>query len=295
MPTTVTPDVQDIIEREEPIWQDHLGLGVGRLPDHRAASPTRRSSLKLGMAAVVGLSLVASVNVAIAADLGAPGVGRNLDGLAIAPASQLFVMGRDSDGFILAAEAPADTIVESPAPPSAPSVQPTMAAPPPVAPAVAPPAPTAAVVAAETAAQSPASPLPSASVSGLSLQLLNLHDAQRVASGLAPFALDATLVQIATQRAQDMALRNYFAHTSPSGETAFSIMNQVGFGYVIAGENIARNNYPDADSAQVAMTGLLNSPTHRANILDARFTKLGIATVVGADGMKYYAFIFAGQ
>ena len=91
-----------------------------------------------------------------------------------------------------------------------------------------------------------------------------------------------------------MAALGYFSHTSPSGATAFSLMAQYGYTYLIAGENIARNNYPDAQSASTAMAGFMSSAGHRTNILDSRFTRVGIAVATGADGMKYFAVIFSG-
>lgn len=120
------------------------------------------------------------------------------------------------------------------------------------------------------------------------------HNAQRANNGVAGLSIDAQLVQVARARAQDMADNNYFSHTSPSGQTAFSILNGMGYSYSIAGENIARNNYPDSQSVQVAMDGFMNSSGHRANILDGRYTKVGIGAAIGADGMKYFAVVFAG-
>ncbi len=138
-------------------------------------------------------------------------------------------------------------------------------------------------------------PAPPASLQALELELYNLHNSARASAGLGGLRLDATLITIAQRRAQDMAAKNYFAHTSPTGETAFSIMAAYGYTYSIAGENIAKNNYPDAQSAGTAMTGFMNSPSHRANIMDARYTNVGVALAIGADGMKYFAVVFAGK
>jgi uncharacterized protein YkwD len=118
---------------------------------------------------------------------------------------------------------------------------------------------------------------------------------ERSKAGVGPVNLDATLVEVARQRARDMAANNYFSHTSPSGETAFTLLAKVGYGYTIAGENIARNNYPESQAAGVAMTGFLNSPGHRANLLDGRFGVVGVGSAVAADGMKYFVVVFAGQ
>ena len=120
------------------------------------------------------------------------------------------------------------------------------------------------------------------------------HNQLRAASGIAALQLDGTLSAAAAQRAQDMASRGYFAHTSPTGETAFSILDAFAYGYALAGENIARNNYPQNQSVGVAMDGFMNSPGHRANILEPAFTRVGIGVATDASGMIYYAVIFAG-
>ncbi len=126
-------------------------------------------------------------------------------------------------------------------------------------------------------------------------ELFTLHNVERARAGAPALALDATLVQVACARAADMARRGYFAHTSPSGETAFSLMASYGFVFATAGENIARNNYTTAQSAGVAMTGFLNSPPHRANLRDPNFNLVGVGMALSADGMKYFAVVFAGR
>jgi uncharacterized protein YkwD len=119
------------------------------------------------------------------------------------------------------------------------------------------------------------------------------HNQIRQANGRSSLALDPVLVQVARARAQDMAAKNYFAHTSPSGETAFSLLGGAGYAYTIAGENIARNNYPDSESVEVAMNGFMNSTGHRNNILDARYGRIGVGMAIGAGGMKYFAVVFS--
>jgi uncharacterized protein YkwD len=145
-----------------------------------------------------------------------------------------------------------------------------------------------------TATKAAAPPAAPVSLTAMEQDMFQRHNQERANAGLAPLQLDATLESVARTRAEDMAAKNYFAHTSPSGQTAFIILDQLGYKYVMAGENIARNNYPDAQSVEVAMTGFMNSAGHRANILEPRFTKVGIGTAVGADGMKYFAVVFAG-
>lgn len=72
-------------------------------------------------------------------------------------------------------------------------------------------------------------------------------------------------------------------------------MASYGFVFATAGENIARNNYTTAQSAGVAMTGFFNSPPHRANLRDPNFNLVGVDMALGADGMKYFAVVFAGR
>ena len=145
------------------------------------------------------------------------------------------------------------------------------------------------------AAPAEAPPPPSVALSPMEQLLFTMHNSQRAAAGVGALTLDPTLEAVARQRAQDMAAKNYFSHTSPSGETAFTILAGFGYTYSIAGENIARNNYPDADSASTAMTGFMNSASHRENVLDGRFNRVGIAVAFGADNMKYFAVVFAGH
>jgi uncharacterized protein YkwD len=137
-------------------------------------------------------------------------------------------------------------------------------------------------------------PAAGANLTAWEQDVLNAHNAARTAAGVPPLQLDPRLVAIARTRAVDMATRNYFSHTSPGGDTAFSLLGQAAYVYTIAAENIARNNYPEAQAVGVAMDGFLNSASHKENILDARFKSVGIGVAQGADGMKYFAIVFAG-
>jgi uncharacterized protein YkwD len=153
--------------------------------------------------------------------------------------------------------------------------------------------PTATPILVATSTPVPPQPL-ATSLDGLEAQMFAQHNQQRAANGVAAMAMDPTLLAVARQRAQDMAVKGYFSHTSPSGETAFSVMAYYGYAYAIAGENIARNNYPESQSVDVAMTGFMNSPGHRQNILDGQFTKVGIGVARDGNGMVYYAVVFGG-
>jgi len=63
----------------------------------------------------------------------------------------------------------------------------------------------------------------------------------------------------------------------------------------VAGETIARNNYPDSETASVAIQGFMSSPSHRANILSSSYNAMGVGMAEDQAGMKYYAVIFVGR
>jgi uncharacterized protein YkwD len=132
-------------------------------------------------------------------------------------------------------------------------------------------------------------------MNGYEQALFDATNARRVANGLAPLRANLALVGIARIRSADMAANNYFAHTSPvTGDTAFSLMDAHGVPYGWAGENLAKNNYPDAEAVAVADNALWNSPPHRSNILHPSYTDMGIALVIDAGGMKYFTIVFTG-
>jgi uncharacterized protein YkwD len=181
--------------------------------------------------------------------------------------------------------------VEQPATPPPPAPLPT---PPPAPAPTSPPAP----------APAPTAPLaPPPQQGGLdtspmdasSQALFDATNRHRTASGLPALRGNGQLFGIARIRSQDMAENNYFAHTSPvTGDNAFTLMDRYGVPYAWAGENIAKNNYPDSDSVGVADDALWNSPPHRENILNPNYTDVGIALVVDALGMKYFTIVFSG-
>jgi uncharacterized protein YkwD len=131
-------------------------------------------------------------------------------------------------------------------------------------------------------------------MASLEADMYAAHNLARTGANVPSLVLDPKLVTIARARAEDMAARNYFSHSSPGGDTAFSLLGQASYSYTIAAENIARNNYPDSQAVNVAMDGFLNSQSHKENIIDSRFKNVGIGVATGTDGMKYFAVVFAG-
>jgi uncharacterized protein YkwD len=103
---------------------------------------------------------------------------------------------------------------------------------------------------------------------------------QRTALGLTPLKYNSLLSQSATKKAEDMFANNYWAHNSPKGTTPWDFFKAVGYQYSVAGENLARDFY-DTDSL---MKAWMNSPTHKANIINQKYQEIGIGVVNGTLG-----------
>lgn len=133
--------------------------------------------------------------------------------------------------------------------------------------------PPASVPANPVAPANPAAPQPSADPSQYALQVLELVNKERSNAGLNPLAMDDNLTKVAMAKAQDMYNNNYFDHQSPTYGSPFDMMRAFGITYNSAGENIAKGQTSPAE----VMNQWMNSPGHRANILNTSFTKIGIA------------------
>ncbi len=107
--------------------------------------------------------------------------------------------------------------------------------------------------------------------------LTTLTNQARNENGLSDLAINDLLVKSAKLKAEDMAQKSYFAHTSPEGITPWYWLNKTGYKYSYAGENLAVNFFESSDVARAWMA----SPTHRANIVRKEFTEIGIATASG--------------
>jgi uncharacterized protein YkwD len=173
-------------------------------------------------------------------------------------------------------------------PPPPPTATPQPAAPPPAAVPTDPPAPP----------PPPPPPPPSgcqqAGMNGFASALFSAINSARAQNGMGALSANGCVTYVAQLRSDDMASRGYFSHTSPEGATAFSMLDQHGIAYGWAGENLARNNYPDNESVSVAIRDLMNSPAHRDNILNGNFTQMGVGETTDGAGMKYYVMIFIG-
>jgi hypothetical protein len=111
--------------------------------------------------------------------------------------------------------------------------------------------------------------------------LVDETNQNRVANNISALTINPLLVRAAQEKADDMVKNNYFAHTSPAGVTPWQWFADVGYNFTSAGENLAVNF---SDSVDVT-NAWMNSPEHRANILNSGFAQIGIATAEGTyDG-----------
>ena len=120
---------------------------------------------------------------------------------------------------------------------------------------------------------------------------IDLLNADRVAHGLAPLEFDPSLATVARWRSEDMASRGYFSHDI-GGYQVFQVLRDQGISYRVAGENLAYNYHPFEETAARAERALMESPTHRDNILRPDYTHVGIGVAVAADGRYLYTQLF---
>jgi hypothetical protein len=102
-------------------------------------------------------------------------------------------------------------------------------------------------------------------------------NAARAEEGREPLHRNTILDEAARLKAEDMAAGGYFSHWSPDGVSPWHWFSEAGYSYKHAGENLAVHF---TDSSEV-VDAWLNSPTHRENIMDDKFTEIGIGTAKG--------------
>lgn len=109
--------------------------------------------------------------------------------------------------------------------------------------------------------------------------LLAQTNVQRVADHETYLTLSSRLNKAAQTKAEDMVARNYWSHNTPSGQTPWSFITAAGYSYQKAGENLAYG----FSSADTAVAAWMNSPTHRANILNGSYRQVGFGLASAKD------------
>lgn len=107
--------------------------------------------------------------------------------------------------------------------------------------------------------------------------LVDYANDDRSAQNYRHLAISPTLEKAAQLKANDMAEKSYFAHKTPEGYSPWYWFQKVGYDFSFAGENLAVNFSDSVDVNKAWM----QSPGHRANIMNSNFTEIGIATAEG--------------
>lgn len=115
-----------------------------------------------------------------------------------------------------------------------------------------------------------------------------LTNSARAKEGLPALRYNTRLAAIAEAKAVDMIHKQYFAHASPEGIDVSALAEKYGYAYRYVGENLALGDFTGSDHV---VTGWMNSPGHRANIVSPNYTEIGIAALRGywnAEGREVW-------
>ena len=100
--------------------------------------------------------------------------------------------------------------------------------------------------------------------------------------------MNTELSKVARTKSEDMKNKNYFDHNSPTYGSPFDMMKSFGISYTSAGENIAMGQKTPEQVVQAWM----DSPGHRANIMNSSFTQIGVGYVASGN---YWTQMFIGK
>lgn len=130
-------------------------------------------------------------------------------------------------------------------------------------------------------------PIPDSSMTYYEKEVIRLVNIERSKQNISPLSYDWELARVARYKSQDMHDRHYFSHQSPTYGSPFEMIRTFGLTYRSAGENIAKGQSTPAE----VVNAWMNSSGHRANILNAGFTRIGVGFV--AEG-NYWTQMFIG-
>ncbi|NLF80581.1 MAG: transporter, partial [Clostridia bacterium] len=117
-------------------------------------------------------------------------------------------------------------------------------------------------------------------------EVIRLVNIERANAGLDKLTADQSLCEAAKIRASE--IRSNFSHTRPDGSSCFTALSEVSASYTSAGENIAIGQ----GSPEEVVKAWMNSPGHRANILDSSFGRIGVASLAN-NGGNYGGYAWA--
>ena len=130
-------------------------------------------------------------------------------------------------------------------------------------------------------------PQQSQALNAYELEVVRLINEIRAQYGLSELKVNTELSRVARIKSQDMHDKGYFSHNSPTYGSPFDMMKQFGIKYRTAGENIAMGYR----NPQSVVNGWMNSPGHRANILNGSFREIGMGYIASGN---YWTQMFIG-
>lgn len=118
-------------------------------------------------------------------------------------------------------------------------------------------------------------------------QVLELVNEERAKTGVAPLTLDTGLNNAAMVRAKE--IQTSFSHTRPNGSSFSTALKEANVTYRRSGENIAWGQR----TPEAVVNAWMNSAGHRANILNANFSRIGVGYLTNTSGTPYWVQLFA--
>ncbi|MFJ3204236.1 sigma-70 family RNA polymerase sigma factor [Streptomyces sp. NPDC086989] len=245
--------------------------GQGGIPDAapgggRSVLRKRRQSRRRAVGGAVIAACVAGGGLAYLGGL--PGSGDKDTGAA--PAAPLSALSAPESASASASPSEAASPSASPSPSVSPSSSPSTASPTPS------PTPTKS----KAPAPRPSAPAPGPAPAGVAGQVIALVNSERAKAGCGPLKEDPQLRAAAQGHSDDMAARDFFSHTNPDGADPGKRTTAAGYRWSTYGENIARGQ----QTADSVMDSWMNSPGHRANILNCSFKDIGVGIHSGPGG-----------
>lgn len=139
-------------------------------------------------------------------------------------------------------------------------------------------------------------------------RILELTNEERAKAGLDSLSIDIQLDLAADLHTDEMLQAGYMSHQLPGEAILGERISATGYDWATASENIALNSYEPEEAAEYVVEEWMNSPGHRANILNSEFTHLGVGygndsdsealdnySLDDSSGKNYFTQVFAAE
>ncbi|MFL6215815.1 MAG: CAP domain-containing protein [Blastocatellia bacterium] len=131
-------------------------------------------------------------------------------------------------------------------------------------------------------------------IESLEIQCFNEVNQVRVKVGLMPLEFNEPLLRVAREYSRRMAEENFFSHNDPNGNTVRERVSEANIRWRVLGENLSYSR-GYINPVAVSMTGWMDSPGHRRNLLDRTWRQTAIGAWISNNGTVYFTEIFLSQ